>query len=337
MALDLIGAALVLLFAFLGWYRGFLLTALSLLGLFTGYVSAYFLYKPLGELLGGWFSLQPLLSYPVGGAAAFLLGVLALGVVRALVWRRRRRLRKQGIRPHILDRVGGAALGGVYGGTLVLLACWVLVLLRSVTLGTGEKGGWTSPIPDVREAAVGRVAVPLSERLAYRVAEGGTGNRTVAKTAARFAKDPLQTTRDLSRVLADNRVQSLLGDRAVMRQLARDPKQTALSNPTIRELARDPRFVKQVARLGLLSGAESGELPPEEVQRQLVKRLAPMAKLTGQLAQDPEVQKLLNDEELLGKLERRDMMALVNDPKFNRLAELVSQRLRAVSRSSAGE
>lgn len=328
MLVDIVGVGLLLLFGYVGWRRGFLRSLLPLVGLAAAYAAGWLLHRPLGQVLGGAFSLQPLISYPLGGALAFVLTLVAFSLLGLALRRRRVSRPPRGRAVRLLDRGGGALLGAAYGGALVLLLTWALLALQAVA-GRDAFG------PDMRETYLGQAALPLVEGVARRVAGGETQNAVVAGAAARFARDPVQTTRDLTEVLGDRRVQKVLDDGKLMRAIAKDPARAAQS-PTLRALARDPAFVERLQRVGLVTAPEVGALPPEEVQRQLAARLRPAARLATELARDPEVRALLEDKELQQLLERRDLLALANDPRFNRLAEIVVARLRAVSADGDG-
>lgn len=313
------------LLAYSGWRRGLLLMGLSMIGLATAYGSAYLLFRPVGRVMGDLLSLQPILAYPLGGMVVFLLVVLAFFVAGRLVKRRlrRRRLKKivEGRRSmRWVDRVGGALLGAAYGGVLVLLVAWALLLLRTLSPDT---------VPDVRDSLTGRLAAPLVERFAYAVAHHTSESPTLAAAASRFAASPMRSSEDLQALAQDERLQSLFGDPRSLRALADPSGRAAARDPTLRRLARDPAFVDRAGRLGLLEADTADRLSPQEVQRQLAERLGPLARTVRDLSRDPEVRRLMKDPELTGRLERREMLTLANDPKFNRLAEIVLDRLRA--------
>jgi len=319
MLVDLIGLLVVTLMGWLGWRRGLLLSLLQIAGLAAGYLAAWTLYRPVGRVLGSLFSLQPLLSYPLGGVVAFVAGVSLFGVV-GLVLRRRRR--RRAVTPGTLDRVGGAALGGAHGLALVLVLAWAAVTLQNVAAGAGH-----APDVIVRDGVVGRMALPLVVALA-RYAGAQTGSATMGEAAGSFARDPLRTTRGLSTLLTDARVQSVVQDRALVRRLVRDPKRAA-RDPNLRALARDPQVVQSVRRLGLLPPGPDVLSDAEVLQ--LTASLGPMARTIGGLADNAEVQRLVQDPQLQRLLQRRDLMALANDPTFNRLAEIVVQATGAQS------
>jgi uncharacterized membrane protein required for colicin V production len=313
------------LLGYSGWRRGLLLMGLSLVGLATAYGSAYLLYRPVGRVIGDLLSLQPILAYPLGGIAVFLLVIIAFFVVGRLVKRRlrRRRLRKivEGRRSlRWADRAGGALLGAAYGGVLVLLIAWALLLLRTLA---------PDSVPDVQDSFTGRLAKPLVERFAYAVTHHTSESPALADAASRFAASPARSSEDLKALARDKRFQSLFGDPSSLSALADPSGRAAARDPTLRRLARDPAFVDRAGRLGLLETDSADRLSAPEVQRQLAERLGPMARAIRDLSRDPEVRRLMKDPELASRLERREMLALANDPKFNRLAEIVLERLRA--------
>jgi len=333
---DLVCALLVLLFAYLGWRRGFVRSMVPLLAFGLGYLAAWLFYRPVGQVVGALFALQPLLSYPLGAAVAVVLAVLLFNLAALFLrrWHAGRATSPREERLDLANRVGGAAVGGAYGVVVVLLGAWAVLSLQTLLVDLGPGGESAEVGPTIRGTLVGRAASPVAERVARAVAGSQTGSSTVERTAASFARDPLRTSRDLTGVLGHRGVQAVLEDRALMRRLARDPAQAARA-PKVRALGRDPELVKRLQRLGLVEAAEAGELPPEEVVRQVTERLRPAARLVEQLARDAEVQTLLGDPELRKKLEQRDLMALANDAKFNRLMEIVAAKLRAEGRGAA--
>jgi uncharacterized membrane protein required for colicin V production len=322
---DLMSVFVLALAGYSGWRRGLLLMGLSMVGLATAYGAAYLLYRPVGRVVGGLLSLQPILAYPLGGMVVFLFVILAFFFVGRLVKRRlrRRRLRKivEGRRSaRWADRVGGALLGAAYGVVLVMLVAWALLLLRTLSPET---------VPDVRDSLTGRLATPLVERFAYAVAHHTSESPTFAAAASRFAASPVRSSEDLKALARDERLQSLFGNPRSLRALTDPSGRAAARDPTLRRLARDPAFVDRAGRLGLLQADTADRLPAREVQRQLAERLGPLARTVSDLSRDPEVRRLMKDPELTRRLERRELISLANDPKFNRLAEIVLGRLRA--------
>ena len=76
--IDVIALTALALLGYLGWRRGTILTALSAGSLLAGYVGAFMLYKPMGRLLEGVFSVPPILAFPLGGMVAMVTVTLLL-------------------------------------------------------------------------------------------------------------------------------------------------------------------------------------------------------------------------------------------------------------------
>ena len=322
MLVDLSCLALLGLWAYLGWRRGLLLSALSLASVLLGYLCAYLLYRPVGEVLARSFSLQPLIAYPLGGMTAFVLAALVLSVLRAVLRRRRKTAPAPGGPLLLAGRIGGAILSVAYGAAFLLLLLGALLWLQASLPGK---------VPDVRTSTAGRAAAPLMAALARRLAGGREGSPALVGVADRMARDPLHTTQSLGAVLDDARVRKLAS--AVRAGRGRSEAKA------LRELSADPQFLRRAEEAGLLQRAEAGPLSPEQAQAQLAARLAPLRRALDAMARDKQVRQMLEDPELAERLRRRDMLALVNDPAFNKLAERVMEHLRSggVASPSGGD
>jgi uncharacterized membrane protein required for colicin V production len=312
MLIDLSCLALLGVWAYLGWRRGLLLSALALATVLVSYVCAYLFYRPVGEILARTFSLQPLLAYPLGGMTAFALAALVLSVVRAVLRRRRKKASARATPLLLAGRIAGAALSVAYGAAFLLLVLGALLWLQASLPGK---------VPDVRSSMAGRAAAPLMAAIARRLAGGREGSPTLVGVADRMARDPLHTTRSLGAVLDDPRVRKLASAVRAGRGRAEEK--------ALRQLAADPEFLQRAEEAGLIQRAEAGPLSPEQAQAQLAARLAPLRRALDAMARDKQVRQMLEDPELAERLRRRDMLALVNDPAFNKLAERVMEHLRS--------
>ncbi len=315
--IDLGCLVIIALFAYFGWRRGLLQAVLALLGVVAGYLAAYLLYRPLGDLLASLLSLQPLLAYPLGGMTAFFLAPILVGLVSLIL---RRRARRRGALPPALpSRVGGAVVGGLWGAAFSLLIVWALVLVQALS----------PDLPDARGSLAGRLATPLSARLFSAAARQASGSEALAGVAGRFAGDPIAVSKGLGAVLDHEGVQSMLKDPRVARALA-SGRAGAGESAGVRTLAGDRRFLEAARAAGFVSIPPDG-LTPEDARRQVAAGLAPLARTVQTLARDPEVQRLLGDRDLVGRIERRELLGLMNDQRFNRLATIILTQLRAQS------
>jgi len=118
--IDWVLAALVLLSALVGLWRGLVFEVLSLLG----WIAAFFVARWLAASVGVYLPLQGLsdpMRYAAGFALTFIAALLAAGLLAALV---RKVVSAVGLRP--IDRVLGAAFGALRG-VVVLLAVALVV------------------------------------------------------------------------------------------------------------------------------------------------------------------------------------------------------------------
>ena len=118
--IDWILAALLLLSALVGLWRGLIFEVLSLLG----WIAAFFVARWLAPTVGAYLPLQGLsdpLRYAAAFALTFILAVLLAGLLAALV---RKLVSAVGLRP--VDRLMGAAFGALRG-VVVLLAVALVV------------------------------------------------------------------------------------------------------------------------------------------------------------------------------------------------------------------
>jgi uncharacterized membrane protein required for colicin V production len=307
--LDLSCAGIIGLLAFFGWRRGFLLSALSLVGLALGYGLAYLCYLPLGNNLSRVFAVQPLLAYPVAGLLVFILVQIITAILGMILRKKRRALEPRSI-ARWADRLGGAMVGSVYGALLIVFIFWGLSLGQAL-----------AEVPALRpdHSWTGRLMAPWTERLTHLLVAQSSGNEAIASTAVRLSRDPAASMKHLHQVFEEPRVQALIGNPRLLLAIATDQRKVYAKFRVLQALTRDEAFMRKVVEASLLP-ASALELSPDERLELIVKQVAPLARVVVGMAQDPEVTRLLEDPELAEKLRERNLWALANDPKFNRLA-----------------
>ena len=308
--IDLVALALVALLAYLGWRRGTILTALSGGSLLVGYLGAVLLYRPLGQLLRGVFSVPSILAFPLGGMVAVLTISLLLRVVAARLKIRRLRRLDKGWTPSTVDRTGGAMLGAVWATAIVVFLAWAAIVVRGLT-GQG---------PDVEKTLAGQLTSAVVGRVAYILAERLTGDEVLASTISLAAVKPSEAAETVSRLVGDPGLRALFEDRALRAAVMRSDFASVTGHPAIRDLARDPRFLDAAERVRLV-GDLSSNATQSEVTEQLVERIAPMVRTAETLSRDGAVQQILRNPRFLEKLQGGDIGALATDPEFNQLAE----------------
>lgn len=312
--IDLAVLAILALAAWHGWRRGSLLMGLGVVSLVAGYLGAAFLYRPAGELIGRTFRVPPLIALPLGGMLAFFVITTIVKVATFKVERRRALARREGEAPNPVDSAGGAVVGVLRAGVLVVVVAWAIGTLNSLAR-TG---------PDLTGTMTGRVSARVMGRATHAVARRATGDPLMASMVSMMASQPREGMQTMNVVLRDQRVQRLWTDTLLRSSLAHGDSAGLALNATIRSLAGDPAFLAAAQQLGLLPpGTGSGELAAR-----LVQQVGPLVRTVESIQNDAEIRRTLDSPELRRMMERGDITALLADPKFNELAGKILEKLR---------
>lgn len=318
MILDLISLGLITAMAVSGWRRGTAITVVAASGLVGGYLMALGLYRPLGRWVTGLFNLPPILAYPLAGMGVMLAVSFALryGAFRLSV--QRARLRDEGWRPPRSDRIGGAAIGTLWGVGLAVVVAWGAIVLT----GLSARG------PNVEASVSGRLAAAAVGKTVYAIGLRATGDRMLASALSAMAATPRDAIASLNRLFGDARVLTLLQDPGVRASVARADVNAVSTQAAVRALAGDVELLEAAQHMGMVG--DVGANPAQrELSRQLIDRMAPTLRAVQQLAGDDEVMRLVRESDVAGRLERGDAAGLVVDPEFNRLAERILDAVRA--------
>lgn len=316
---DLIALAILTIFAYLGWRRGTLLTALSGAGLFAGYLAAIFFYRPIGEAIGAGFNLPAIVGYSVGGLFALVTTNIVVSLIARQVRKGRARLKKDGLHPTVVDRTGGAAIGAVWGGAIVVLIAWGGAVLQGLTDGRLGLG----------DSVSGRLSAGVIERVVHEVSRRATGDDFLASVVAFAAVDPQKGAEAINRLVSDNRLQALFRDGALRDAIVNSDVASVAQNPLIQSLLSDESFVKAASQLHLIDGFEAGGSVTEAAE-QLTERIGPLVRTVERLSHDGEFQRILRESNIVQRFQQGDVVDLIRDPDFEelfgRLREALSSR-----------
>jgi hypothetical protein len=123
-------------------------------------------------------------------------------------------------------------------------------------------------------------------------------------------------------MLAHPRMVALQNDATFWSRFEAGDIEGALALPTARALIGDAGLRRQLATLGLVE--RSAAEHPIAFERELAHALAQASERIGRLRRDPEVRALLEDPEVLERVERGDAIGLLTHPGFQRVLERVS-------------
>jgi membrane protein required for colicin V production len=147
--IDVIIAAIVLIFLFIGMKKGLIRQVLEILGIIAAFIGAFYLAHHLAAYLEGRFDLPYQVALVVAAIALFI-GIILLFRLLGVLLQKFAQLTLLGS----LDRIGGAFLGAVKG---ILLVSLLLVVILNLPFPTAVK----EPIKSDPLAAVIYPALPV--------------------------------------------------------------------------------------------------------------------------------------------------------------------------------
>lgn len=305
---DIIALAITTGFAYLGWRRGTLLTALSGIGLVAGYVAAILFYRPIGVAISGTFGVGAIVGYPMGGLVALMATSIVVSLVARRIRGRQIALMEDGFHPTMVDRGGGAAIGWAWGGAIVILAAW----------GASVLYGFTGFGLDVGNSVSGRLSSTIVERVVRAVARNATGDDFLASVVALAAVDPRSAAGSINTLKNDTRFQSLFREGALRDAITRSDVSSVARHPVIQNLLGDESFVGAATRLHLIEGFEAGA-PTTAAVEQLTERIGPLVRTAERLSNDENFQRILRESDIIERFQSGDVLDLMRDPDFEDL------------------
>jgi uncharacterized membrane protein required for colicin V production len=310
MWLDLVALAVLAVFALLGALRGGFRTGMGLLALAAGYAAAVFGAAPLGPLVGNAFGLPELLALPVAGSLLFIAAYVLIGIAGFA-------LRRAGIgvdEPSARSRFLGAVFGGMRGALVAILLTYLALWVDALRV-TGRE----LPLPPTAGSKAGAMTGALVEAGVERaLSDSGTAGRVAARVAAR----PASALEDIQALVDSPSVQGLRDEPLFWSYVEDGRVDVALTTPAATQLLRDDFLRERLYGLGLVSEAARNDRARYRAELALV--LEQVALRIRGLREDPELQQLVDDPDVVAMVQSGDTMGLMAHPGFRALVERVA-------------
>ncbi|MCV6628119.1 MAG: hypothetical protein OIF38_18650, partial [Cellvibrionaceae bacterium] len=327
------GAALIIFIVFIlygawqGYRKGLEKTAIRLLAFIGAYGLAIAYFMPLSQWLKQQWDKPWLLIYLVTGALLLFVGATLislllkglLGLVKMLgsdgattqVAADNARHRESG-KAGAASALAGAGLGAGVGTVLAIIVVWGLDIAGASI--PALKGQPQQGISGELQSLANKSMASVSGQVLKQV--GGTG--ASAGLASAIIKNPQQNMQRIGRISRNPKLQNLLANNYSKRMI-RDGDVRALSTqPNFKELMADSDIQGLAADAGLSVDSVEG-------QQQVAGAMVDVWSRVEQLRNNPEVRDLLSDPELLEQVQRGNYLALLNNPKFDRLFTVFRQ------------
>lgn len=312
MWLDLLALVILVVFAIIGAARGPLRAGMGLLALIVGYLAAILLAPMFGPAVSNALGVSEWLALPLGGTLAFAAGYGGIALLAFL-------LRRFGGR-HDDERTPrdiflGAIFGVVRGGLVVLLVSWLALWLDALRATGGDV-----PIPSVE----GSAAATLTGGVVEAGVGAALGDDPAGRVAARIAARPGAAIADLEAVLENRSVEELRGDVMFWTYVEHGNVDAALNRMSFRRAANDASLRDQLAGLGLVN-PESAE-DPMAFRDDVAAVLYEVGPRLRGLKNDPGLQALVEDPQVVAMLQSGDTMGLLRHPGFRELVDRVTSQ-----------
>lgn len=328
MLFDLALVALLAVFVAIGAWRGAIASFTSLAGLAIGYVAGFQAALRGGEAAARTLGVAPALGPLVAGTAGFVAALVLVGVAGffAKRWDAERR---GGLPRSGLDRVGGAVFGGLRGAVLAALLAWLGMFAAAAREVAPD--GPLAALP----SAEGSLAAGLTEVAVEQVVEGALGDDPASRVIARVAARPGERLRAVQTLLDDPRVRAVQEDAFFWTLVENGASERALNRMSFYRIAHDPEMRATFADLGFVSAAAAGDSNAFRDELRVVLDVVG-ARIKG-IKQDPEIQALARDPEILAMLESGNTFGLVAHPRIQALASRLAADAPGGGTAAAGE
>jgi uncharacterized membrane protein required for colicin V production len=313
MWLDLLALGVLGAFALLGALRGGFATGMGLFALVAGYAAAVLGASALAPALASRLRLPDLIALPLAGSGMFVLGFAAVSLL-GFALRRAFGFGEGERSPR--DRFVGATFGGVRGALVVVLVAYLALWVDAM-----RATGGTAPLPPVGDSATARATSRIVEAgvsAAFR--DAGAAGRVAARVAAR----PAHALEEWQGVLDSQSVQGLREDPLFWSHVEYDNVDAALNRDAALRLLNDASLRARLADLGVVSDAAIRDAAA--FRDELAAVLHEVGPRVRGLRNDPGVQELVNDPEVVAMLQSGDTLRLLAHPGFRALVERVAAK-----------
>ena len=308
MWLDVVALGLLALFAFLGSRRGGLAAGLGLLTLGVGYGAAVFFGARYADAASETFGVPAMLGMPLAGTIAFLLAYVGMSILSKVL----RALEAEHPSRSPRDRFFGGVFGAVRGGLIVLLLSYLAIWVDAMRV-TG-----TAPdLPDLGSSAAAAVTASVVEA-GVTAAMGDTqSGRLMAHVASR----PGEAIVEMQELMQNPVIAEIQNDRMFWTYVEHGSIDAAMNRRGMLALTYSGDMRQTLHAFGLIDAAavDDPELFREQT-RDLLRELGPRL---SSIKNDPKMQELMEDPEVLAAVQSGNHLALMTHPGFQEVVARV--------------
>ena len=245
MVVDALTVLAVCALAYVGWRRGAVLMALSLVGFAAGYAAAMLLHRPVGGLLVSFAGMPGVLAYPIAGVVLMFVVGLAFRMARRRYSLRQARREREGLEASRLYRTGGAAIGGVVAVGVATIVVWVATVVTELS---------GRPISQLTTSYTGRFGAMAAEKTVYGAARMAGLDPQLAASIAGVMARPGRAAAALQDVMRSDLFASLRTDHSFREAFLSGDASSLQSHPMMDLMVQDQSFQQAFDVLNMGSG-----------------------------------------------------------------------------------
>jgi uncharacterized membrane protein required for colicin V production len=308
MWLDVIALFLLVLFAFLGARRGGLASGLGLLTLGVGYGAAVFFGARYADTAAEAFGVSPMLGMPLAGSIAFLGAFVAMSILSKVL----RALEAEHPSRSAQDRFFGGFFGAVRGGLIVLLLSYLAIWVDAMRV--------TGTAPDLPELG-SSAAAALTESVVEAGVTAAMGDSHSGRIVAHMASRPGEAIVEMQELMENPVISEIQNDPMFWTYVEHGSIDAAMNRRGMLALTYNHDMRKTLHDFGLIDAAavEDAELFREQT-RGVLRELGPRL---SNIKNDPKMQELMEDPEVLAAVQAGDHLTLMTHPGFQEVVARV--------------
>jgi hypothetical protein len=257
----------------------------------------------------------------LSGSVVFVAVYLVLGIAARFV--RRLGRRENGGRG-ARDRVVGATFGAVRGTLLAFMIVYLAMWLDAM-----RATGAAAVVPEIGDSVAAEVT---SEVVESAIESSIDTSAPAARFTARFAAHPAASAAELQRVVDDPSFAALRADAEFWADVEAGNTDRAVWRSSFQSVARDAQLRQTLVNLGFVPEAAAYDV--EVFRDSIAEVLEMVGPRLRDLRDDPAVQELLADPDVVAMIRSGDTLGLLVHPRFR---ELVSRVAAAPPQSGAAK
>lgn len=301
-----------------GAMRGALASGLALFTMLASYGVAIGMGPNFAPLFENRTALLGVLAIPLGGGLAFAITYITLSISSMLITRAERDRREDDEDRSTSDRFFGGTFGAVRGLLLLLL-----VGIFGHYLAQGQRAGVVKGLPPIEDSFITEMSGNFTE---IGISMALDQACVASKMAARLAVRPTDTKDQLGELMAYESVRGVIQDPSFWILVQVSDTFGAINQLSFQRMIYDNSLREKLGEMGFLQ--EEAVADPVLFRESLRPCIRRLCVVMGSIQDNPSIDKLIQDKEVMNLVRAGNTAALIRHPLFIESVASVIQGFR---------